>query len=187
MNAMTHMRTLVLNADMQPLSYAPLSLWNWQNALVAVLQDRVINVRTYDDVVVRSASTAFEVPSVVALKRYRKRNKVSFSRYNVFLRDEFKCQYCGAQFDVRDLTFDHVLPRSKKGGSNWTNIVTCCGTDNVRKANRTPEQARMKLLRKPFEPTGHQLDKIARKITYPRERLHQTWMDFLYWDAELES
>ena len=187
MNATTNMRTLVLNADMQPLSYAPLSIWNWQNALVAVLQNRVVEVRTYEDVVVRSATQQFEVPSVVALKRYRKRRGVSFSRYNVFLRDEFKCQYCGGRFDIRDLTFDHVVPKSKNGASNWTNIATCCGADNLRKSNRTPEQANMKLLRKPFEPTAHQLDKIARRVTFPPERLHQTWMDFLYWDAELEN
>ncbi|MBT2132562.1 HNH endonuclease [Planktotalea lamellibrachiae] len=187
MNAMTHMRTLVLNADMQPLSYAPLSIWSWQSALVAVLQDRVIEVRTYEDVVVHSATQAFEVPSVIALKRYRKRKNVSFTRYNVFLRDEFRCQYCGEQFDIRDLTFDHVVPRSKNGGSNWHNIATCCGADNVRKANRTPEQAGMKLRRAPYEPTAHELDAVARRLPHPRERLHRTWMDFLYWDTELEG
>ena len=187
MNAMADMRTLVLNADMQPLSYAPLSIWNWQSALVAVLQDRVIEVRTYEGVVARSATQRFEVPSVIALKRYRQRKKVSFTRYNVFLRDEFKCQYCGEKFPIKDLTFDHVIPRSKNGGSNWTNIATCCGADNVRKANRTPEQARMKLLRAPYEPTAIELDRIARHLPGRRQRLHQTWMDFLYWDGELDG
>lgn len=107
--AVGNLRTLILNADMQPLSWAPLSVCNWQDAFVAVHQERVIQVKTYDDVAVHSASDTFEVPAVVALKRYRKRKKVAFTRYNVFLRDEFCCQYCGNRFAAKDLTFDHVI------------------------------------------------------------------------------
>jgi Restriction endonuclease len=98
-----HLRTLVLNADMQPLSWAPLSVWSWQDALVAVLQERVIQVKTYEDTRVRTASTSFEVPAVIALKGYRRRENVAFTRYHVFLRDEFRCQYCGNFFPARKL------------------------------------------------------------------------------------
>ena len=181
-----NLRTLVLNADLQPLSWAPLSVWSWQEAFVAVIQDRVIQVKAYDDVVVHSAARAFEVPAVVALKSYRKRRKVAFTRYHVFLRDEFTCQYCGNRFEARDLTFDHVIPRAKGGASTWSNIVACCGQDNLRKGCRTPAEARMKLLRRPVEPTPMQLDAVARRVPRPKEQLHQTWMDFLYWDSALE-
>ena len=180
------LRTLVLNADMQPLSWAPLSVWSWEDAFVAVHQDRVVQVKTYEGVHVHSANESFEVPAVVALKSYRKRKKVAFTRYHVFLRDEFTCQYCGNRFAAKDLTFDHVIPRSRGGGSNWTNIVAACGRDNLRKANLTVKQAGMRLLRQPYEPTVHQLDAAARRMPMTRGDLHQTWMDFLYWDSALE-
>ncbi|WP_045389620.1 HNH endonuclease [Falsirhodobacter sp. alg1] len=182
-----NLRTLVLNADMQPLSWAPLSVWNWQDAFVAVHQDRVIQVKTYDDVTVRSATSEFEIPAVIALKNYRKRRNVAFTRYHVFLRDEFRCQYCGVRLPAKDLTFDHVVPRSKGGRSEWTNIVASCSADNLRKANRTPAQANMRLMREPFRPTGYQLDASARRLPFPVGELHQTWMDFLYWDSELDG
>lgn len=172
---------------MQPLSWAPLSVWSWQQALVAILQDRVIQIRAYDDVRVRSAAHRFEVPAVVALKSYRRRRKVSFTRYHLFLRDEFTCQYCGNPFSAQDLTFDHVIPKSRGGGSRWENIVACCSLDNHKKANRTPLEAGMRLLRTPFEPTSRQLDAAAKKSPWTRTDLHQTWVDYLYWGSELES
>jgi len=184
---LANLRTLVLNADMQPLSWAPLSVWSWQDAFVAVHQNRVIQVKTYDDAVIRSASLSFEVPAVVALKSYRKRKRAAFTRYHVFLRDEFTCQYCGNRFAPKDLTFDHVIPRSRGGRSEWTNIVAACGADNLRKGNLTPAQAGLRLLRQPFEPTVHQLDQTARRLPYLKGELHQTWMDFLYWGLELQG
>ncbi|WP_134494437.1 HNH endonuclease [Microvirga pakistanensis] len=183
----SNLRTLVLNADLQPLSWAPLSIWNWQDAFVAVIQDRVVQIKTYEDVRVHSANQSFEVPAVVALKRYRKRKKVAFTRYHLFLRDEFTCQYCGQRYDAKDLTFDHVIPKSRGGMSAWSNIVASCSADNLRKGSKTPQQAGMTLRRRPFEPSPHELDAIARRLPQARDDLHQTWMDFLYWDAELES
>ncbi len=182
-----NLRTLVLNSDMQPLSWAPLSVWNWKDAFVAVAQERVIQIKTYDDIVVRSVNRTFEVPSVVALKSYRKRKKVAFTRYNLFVRDQFTCQYCGQRFSSRDLTFDHVVPRSRGGQASWGNIVACCQQDNLRKANRTPREAGMKLIRPPFEPSPYELDGLARAHAIHEESLHRTWMDFLYWGSELES
>ena len=185
--AVGSLRTLVLNANMQPLSWAPLSVWNWQNAFVAVHQDRVVQIKCYDDIIVHSATQSFEVPAVVALRNYHKRRTVGFTRYNLFLRDEFRCQYCGKRYQAKDLTFDHVIPRSKGGESSWRNIVASCEADNLRKANRTPKQAGMRLLRPPFEPTAHQLDAAARRQPLAAGGLHQTWMDYLYWGAELED
>ncbi|TNF13987.1 MAG: HNH endonuclease, partial [Rhodobacteraceae bacterium] len=91
---------LVLNADFRPLSYYPLSLWPWQEAIKAVFLDRVTILAEYDEVV-RSQREAFKIPSVVVLKEYvRPQKRVAFTRFNLFLRDEFKCQYCGKKGDL---------------------------------------------------------------------------------------
>jgi 5-methylcytosine-specific restriction endonuclease McrA len=180
-----NLQTLLLNADLQPLSWGPLSVWSWQEALVAVLQDRVNRVIDYD-IEVRSARTSFQVPSVVALKRFHKRRKVAFTRYHVFLRDRFRCQYCGDTPLAKALTFDHIVPRCKGGITSWENVVTCCQRDNLFKGSRSLKQAGMRLLSTPSEPTPHQIDEAA-KWNVLRENLHKTWIDFLYWDAKLES
>ena len=101
---------LVLNADFRPLSYYPLSLWSWQDAIKAVFLDRVNIVEHYDRAV-RSPSFEIQLPSVVSLKSFVKpTTHPAFTRFNVFLRDRFVCQYCAAP---EDLTFDHIIPRSQ--------------------------------------------------------------------------
>ena len=106
---------LVLNADYQPLSYYPLSTWSWKNALKAVFLERVNVVSQYNEVV-RSPSVTLKLPSVVSLKDYIPLpEKAAFTRFNVFLRDKFKCQYCLKSFKVEELTFDHVTPKSRGG------------------------------------------------------------------------
>ena len=185
MSYVSSLQTLVLNADMQPLSWGPLSVWSWQDALVAVLQDRVNRVIDYDTEV-HSARRSFPIPSVVALKRFHKRRKVAFTRYHVFLRDRFSCQYCGKTLPAKDLTFDHIIPRCKGGITSWGNVVTCCQQDNLLKGSRSLKQTGMKLLDTPYEPTPRQIDEAA-KSSVPRENLHRTWLDFLYWDANLEA
>jgi Restriction endonuclease len=180
-----NLQTLVLNADMQPLSWGPLSVWPWQDALVAVLQDRVNQVSTYD-IEVRSVDKAFAVPSVVSLKRYHKRKRVSFTRYHVFLRDRFRCQYCGHKFSANELTFDHIVPRSRGGATTWTNIVTACSRHNLMKGSQSLRESGLVLRRQPFEPSPHELDETARQLTVA-ENLHQSWLDYLYWDTALEE
>ena len=114
-----HHPALVLNADYRPLSYYPLSLWPWQEAIKAAYLERVDIVAEYD-AVVHSPSITINIPSVVVLKDYVKPQKrVAFTRFNLFLRDEFCCQYCGAN---GELTFDHVVPRVRGGipvGQTW--------------------------------------------------------------------
>ncbi len=121
---------LVLNADFRPLSYFPLSLWSWQDTLKAVFLDRVDVVAQYDTVV-RSSNFQMRLPSVVSLKKYVNHSRApAFTRFNVFLRDGFTCQYCGA--GERDaLTFDHVTPRSKGGRTTWENISVACAACNL--------------------------------------------------------
>ena len=185
---MTHvadLQTLVLNADMQPLSWGPLSVWSWQDALVAVLQERVTRVIDYE-VEARSATRNFLVPSVVALKRFHKRKRVPFTRYHVFLRDRFRCQYCGQTLGAKDLTFDHIVPRCRGGITSWSNVVTCCQRDNLSKGSRSLRESGLKLMSSPGEPTPHQIDEAARRNA-SRDNLHRTWLDFLYWDADLDA
>jgi 5-methylcytosine-specific restriction endonuclease McrA len=171
---------LVLNADFRLLSYFPLSLLSWQDAITAVFKDHVSVVAEYDKWV-SSPSTKMRLPSVVALRDYVPMPKrVAFTRFNVFLRDRLRCQYCGESFPASQLTFEHVVPRSKGGETSWTNIVAACDPCNVKKDNRT----NMKPLRAPFVPTARDL--LAAKRAFPPNYLHATWLDYLYWDTELE-
>ena len=106
---------LVLNADFRPLNYFPLSLWSWQDAVKAVFLDRVNVVSEYDNAI-HSPSWEMKLPSVISLKNYvQVSRKPAFTRFNVFLRDRFSCQYCTDPFPTQELTFDHVVPRSRGG------------------------------------------------------------------------
>ncbi len=173
---------LVLNADYRPLSYLPLSLWSWQDAVKAAFLDRVVVLAEYDEVV-HSPTVELRIPSVVVLKEFvRPAKSTAFTRFNLFLRDEFCCQYCGAK---DNLTFDHVLPRCRGGRTTWENVVASCGPCNLHKGSRTLKQSGLHLRRKPVRPTPEQLQNTGRK--FPPNHLHDSWMDFLYWDAELEA
>ena len=173
---------LVLNADYRPLSYYPLSLWPWQEAVKAVWLDRVDIVAEYDEVV-RSPTTVIRIPSVVVLKDFVKPQKrVAFTRFNLFLRDEFCCQYCGAK---GDLTFDHVVPRARGGVTSWKNVVAACSSCNLRKGSRSLHQSGMTLRKPTRQPSAEELRNMGRK--FRPGHLHDSWMDYLYWDAELEA
>lgn len=175
---------LVLNADFRPLSYFPLSLWSWQEAVKAVFLDRVNIVSEYDRVV-RSPTIEMRLPSVISLKEYvPSRRRPAFTRFNVFLRDRFSCQYCGDPFPTHDLTFDHILPRSRGGRTVWANVVTACTDCNLAKGNRLPPEAAMYPRRMPAQPTTRQLQENGR--AFPPNFLHESWRDFLYWDTELD-
>ena len=144
--------------------------------------DRVDIVAEYDHVV-RSPSTEIRIPSVVVLKDYVKLQKrVAFTRFNLFLRDEFQCQYCGAK---GDLTFDHVVPRAAGGVTSWQNVVAACSPCNLKKGSKSLRQASMSLRKPPRQPAAEELRNIGRK--FPPNFLHESWMDYLYWDAELDA
>ena len=173
---------LVLNADHRPLSYFPLSLWSWQDTIKAVFLERVNILEEYDRVI-HSPRFEMRLPSVVSLKTYVKpaRNP-AFTRFNLFLRDRFECQYCG---HTQDLTFDHVLPRSRGGRTTWENIVTACAPCNLRKGGRTPREAGMHPGRTAHRPNMYELQDLGRR--FPPHYLHESWLDYLYWDIELEA
>lgn len=171
---------LVLNADYQPLSYFPLSLWSWQDAVKAVFLERVNVVDGYQQKV-RSASFEMPLPSVVALKDYVPQNRSpAFTRFNLFLRDGFECVYCKSP---EDLTFDHLVPRRLGGKTSWTNIVAACSQCNLKKGGRLARDAGMIPRKLPRQPTTHQLQHQGRR--FPPNYLHQSWVDYLYWDVEL--
>ncbi len=177
----TSFPALVLNADFRPLSYFPLSLWSWQDAVKAVFLDRVSVLNEYE-VEVHSPTVSMRLPSVIALKEYiPAARRPAFTRFNVFLRDRFTCQYCGAR---EVLTFDHLVPRSKGGHTTWENVVTACSPCNLRKGDRLPRQVGMTPKQMPFAPTLHDLHQNGR--AFPPNYLHESWRDYLYWDTELD-
>lgn len=172
---------LVLNADYQPLSYYPLSVWSWQTAIKAVFLERVNIVSEYERVI-HSPTTEMNLPSVISLKKYVKPAKYpAFTRFNLFLRDLFQCQYCGAE---EDLTFDHVVPRALGGRTTWENVTTACAPCNLQKGGRLPRHAGMIPIIRPHRPTTQKLMQNGRK--FPPNYLHESWRDYLYWDSELE-
>ena len=133
--------------------------------------------------VVHSPAISMRLPWVVVLRDcVRPARCPAFTRFDLFLRDQFSCQYCGAK---GEMTFDHVLSRSRGGRTTWENVVAACGRCNLRKANLTLRQAGMTLHRPPRRPDASELQNKGRG--FPPNYLHDSWMDFLYWDAELES
>jgi 5-methylcytosine-specific restriction endonuclease McrA len=176
---------LVLNADFRPLSYYPLSLWSWQESVKAVVSGRVNVVSLYDRIV-RSPTQAIRLPSVISLKEYiPAARRPAFTRFNVFLRDSFSCQFCGDEFPTHDLTFDHVIPRSRGGKTTWENVVTACSPCNLAKGDQLPKEARMFPRVAPVQPTTFLLQENGR--AFPPNYLHESWRDFLYWDSELDQ
>jgi len=176
---------LVLNSDFRPLSYYPLSLISWENAVKSVFLERVFIVESYDQEV-HSPTTTFRLPSVIALKDYvMTQRKPAFTRFNVFLRDNFTCQYCHDRFSANELTFDHLVPRCLNGKTTWNNVVSACTSCNLKKGRRLLKFANMKLLKEPKRPSAMQLQNNGRN--FPPNFLHKSWRDYLYWDTELQS
>lgn len=141
---------LLLTSWMTPHRIVP-----WQEALTMLFNKKIVVLEEYDDVDISSTSITIKMPSVAYLRTvvspYKK--GVKFSRINVFTRDGFRCQYCGTKKTMRELNYDHVIPRKLGGETVWRNIVTACYLcNNIKKGGRTPKQAGMKLLKEPVEP-----------------------------------
>jgi len=176
---------LILNADYRPLSYLPLSVLPWHEAVRAIFRESVVVLSEYNRVV-RSPSHEIRLPAVLALKEYvPQRAAPAFTRFNLYLRDRWTCQYCGDLFGTPDLTFDHVIPRSRGGKTSWDNIVAACHCCNLRKADHLPRDVGMFPLTEPRAPTMHELQQRGRR--FPSNFLHESWRDYLYWDAELDE
>ncbi len=137
-------------------SYEPHKVIGWDRAINLLYTNKAEVVEHTDEVIYRNGDSIIHMPSVVRLTRGMPKQKraVKFSRLNVFTRDGFRCQYCGSPRKAKELNYDHVVPRHLGGRTVWDNIVSSCYPCNTRKANRTPEQAGMKLRTKPKKPTS---------------------------------
>lgn len=159
---------LVLNA-----SFEPLHIVSWQRAIQLLFQGKVEVVEESDQEI-RTVRLTIKVPAVLRLLNYvplaRKKNIVRFSRVNVFLRDQNRCQYCGGKFNKNHLTLDHVIPIVQGGQKSWENIVTACKPCNQRKGGRTPQQAGLHLVRKPRQPDWLPTANLQLGITRTPER-----------------
>jgi 5-methylcytosine-specific restriction endonuclease McrA len=164
------------------ITYEPLKIINWKKAITLLCLGKVEVVEEYSREI-HSVSFTLKLPSVVRLLRLvkRPRTPVKFSRQNIYSRDKYHCQYCGTRFSSEDLTYDHVIPKSRGGKTRWDNIVTCCIPCNRRKGGRTPGEAGMGLVRKPTRPTWLP----ALRITIGFREVPQSWRDYLYWNVEL--
>lgn len=166
--------TLVLNADGQPISLLPPSTIVWKEAITYLWLEKVHVLEWYDDWIVRSASWETKVPAVIMLKEmYRRKRSPRFSRYNLYLRDMFTCQYCLTSFPKSQLTIDHVLPLSKGGKTVWNNISTACMPCNGKKGNN--ENIRPK--RMPYQPDYYELANNRKQLEF--EIRHPSWEQFL--------
>ncbi len=170
-------QVLLLNA-----TYEPLIVINWKRAITLLFLGKVEVLEEYGQEI-HSVSFSIKLPSVVRLLRMIKKPKtpIKFSRQNIYARDKYKCQYCGKRFPSEDLTYDHVTPKARGGGTKWTNIVTCCISCNRKKGGRTPAEARMKLIRKPFCPKWVPV----LRATIGFKQVPSSWRDYLYWHIEL--
>jgi 5-methylcytosine-specific restriction endonuclease McrA len=168
---------LVLN-----ITYEPLKIVDWRRAITLLFLGKVEVLEEYGREI-HSVSFSVKLPSVVRLLRMVKRPKtpVKFSRQNIYARDKYCCQYCGHKSPPEELTYDHVLPKSRGGKTEWRNIVTCCVECNRKKGGLTPAEAGMKLVRKPFRPKWVP----TLRITIGVREIPQSWRDYLYWNVEL--
>jgi len=168
-------RTLVLDMGYQPINAVPLS-----RAIRYICAGKVEVLEQYDDYPIHPD---WQAPAVVRLTHWIHPHKarVRFSRQNVLARDRYRCQYCGERKPLRQLTFDHVIPRSRGGRTCWENIVTACFNPcNQLKGNKTPEEAGMRLLKKPVRPPWLPIfnTRLQGVLDIPAE-----WRD--YWNIEL--
>ena len=167
--------TLVLNADGKPYSVLPLSAISWQESVKYMVLDKVHVLEWYDDWMVSSPSWETKVPAVIMIKTFvRKNTQVRFSKYNVFLRDSFKCQYCDIDLSYSTATIDHVLPISKGGGTSFENVVTSCQPCNSSKGNDlTPLPSRT-----PMSPSYYDL--VRNKSAMSVHIKHPSWEKFIF-------
>lgn len=175
-----HARTLVLNADYQPLSVMPPSVQTWTEAVRSIWKGTVTPHLAYEGIAIRSPTVTVLLPSVVVSSAYVAKDRtVLFSKSNLCVRDGYSCQYCRAELDYQHLTQDHVVPRSAGGKTVWDNIVMACETCNARKGSGRL----MKPIRAPYAPSRGQLEDFARRqpITVPDPR----WAPLLGWKGAI--
>ena len=151
-------QVLLLNNDNQPLQYT-----SRKRAVVLLLKGKAEveeKIKCIEDYI---KVGEYYIPKCIRLKEQMAipTKELPFSRTNIFKRDKYTCQYCGKHLEKDELTIDHVFPKSRMGPDIWENLVTCCKECNQKKANRTPKEAHMKLIKRPVRPTMDDLDMSA--------------------------
>lgn len=190
MTAVTSLRALVLNADYRPMATYPLSLISGQEAVKAVFRGRASVVEEWDQAF-RSPSITMPVPKVIALHEYAPISaEPKFCRRSILLRDHFQCQYCGGRFESADLTFDHVIPRSRGGQTVWENILSACVECNKTKRNQPANWSGRKgvglrPLKAPRRPTTMELLRAGLEFLDPVVK--EDFGSWLYWSSELRA
>jgi len=179
--------SLVLN-----ISYMPVEIVPWQDAITLHFAKNAKIVASYDDIILHSPSMSMPAPAVIlredagfTAKAFT--NVLPFNRENLFKRDAGRCMYCGKKVTFDEFQFEHVIPKDYGGKATWTNIVISCLKCNVKKRNRTPKEAGMKLIRNPYAP---KLDKpVSRKLirNIGMKIPHKTWVDYIYWKVVLDD
>ena len=179
-------QTLVLSSAYTPIRIVPV-----RKALKDLAKGRVELLEGYADVLVWISSKLFPLPCVVRFLRWsagKFQRSVKFNRMNVWKRDKGLCQYCGAKVDPATYQYEHVLPKSRHGHTTWENIVVACSACNQRKRDRTPEEAGMKLLRKPQKPKCLPQGNFQLRLGGD---VPTSWKDYLgsvqYWTETLEE
>lgn len=140
---------------------------------------------TMDDEKIAASNTFFKVPEIILLSRYERlpKPKVHFSRRTLYKRDKMQCQYCSCRPGSEELTIDHVIPRAQGGGTTWENCVLACVSCNRKKADKTPKQAGMKLLKEPKRPETH----LFKFDTHKPIKSWEAFIGTAYWSVELEN
>lgn len=164
------LQTLVLSCGFQPLGSI-----SWKRAITMMFSEKANAIENYP-INIRSQNKQIKCPSVISLIRPApfKRNMVTFSRNNIFARDGMVCQYCHQKFQKQDLTLDHVVPQSRGGKTNWTNIVTACLSCNSKKSDKSLIQSGFKLLKEPVKP-----DSINWIFKFDSEEIPNSWKQYL--------
>ena len=176
---MDEVAVLVLNHTFEPLHFT-----NARRAITLLLAGKAESVEGSPRVI-RSPSRAFPLPAVIRLAVYIRKpflDRVAFNKKNILRRDGYTCQYCNRRGER--LTVVHVLPRSRGGDTTCTNVVPACLGCNLKKGNMTTNEARMYPSQMPFQPSVNHLHRNGRR--FPPNYLHESWLDYLYWDTELE-
>lgn len=187
---------LVLNRNWQAVNIAPARdvfsrLWNDQCKVLLEFEPytynqwREVSYGYEGKDVVRTVGYQLRVPAVVALTKFDRlpHKEVRYTRHSIYERDGHKCQYCGRKFPEKELNIDHVIPREQGGDSTWTNTVCACIACNTLKANRTPLQAKMPLLKKPEKPKWRPL--VAVRFGSVMKSEWKPFLDVTTWAVEV--
>ncbi len=166
--------TLLLNADGAPVSFLPLSVINWQEAIKYMVLEKAYVLSFHDNWIVRSARWETQVPSILMLHEYMKpKTSIRFSKGNVFLRDNYTCQYCEKVLAKKECTLDHVLPSSHGGKTTFENTVTACGTCNANKGNNKKIRPKTK----PYKPEFYEL--VNKRKRLPFNVRDPAWLEYI--------